>query len=107
MPRLKPWSDATFEREAAVCGEAFNFASSNPMSALDVTRRVLDACGRPDLDPNILACAGHEIQDQFLDSSKAQSVLEWAPRYGFDEGLARTIAWYRDQPRLAATAATV
>jgi CDP-glucose 4,6-dehydratase len=83
--------------EAGVRGEAFNFATANPMNALEVTRRVLEACRRSDLEPNILATAGHEIQDQFLDSGKARSVLGWDPRYGFGEGMARTVAWYRER----------
>jgi CDP-glucose 4,6-dehydratase len=87
-------------REPGVIGEAFNFSSSNPMNALDVTGRVLEACGRSDLDPIILASAGHEIQDQFLDSAKARSALEWAPSIGFDEGIKRTVAWYRRHLRL-------
>ncbi len=67
------------------------------MNALEVTERVLRACGRPDLEPEILATAGHEIQDQFLDSTKARAVLEWAPRHGFDEGMERTVDWYRER----------
>jgi CDP-glucose 4,6-dehydratase len=83
-----------------VRGEAFNFATANPMNALDVTRRVLEACGRSDLEPRILASADHEIQDQFLDSAKARAVLGWEPRYGFADGMARTVAWYRQQLRV-------
>jgi CDP-glucose 4,6-dehydratase len=92
-------------REPGVWGEAFNFSSAYPMNALDVTGRVLEACGRSDLDPMILATAGHEIQDQFLDSAKARSVLEWAPSIGFDEGIKRTVAWYRRHLRLPEIAA--
>ncbi len=83
--------------EPGVRGEAFNFAAGNPMNALEVTQRVLKACGRDDLEPRILATAGHEIQDQFLDSAKARSVLGWSPSCGFDEGISRTVAWYRER----------
>jgi nucleoside-diphosphate-sugar epimerase len=41
-----------------------------------------------------------EIQDQFLNSSKARSVLEWAPRYGFQQAITWAVAWYRQQLRL-------
>jgi dTDP-glucose 4,6-dehydratase len=30
-----------------------------------------------------------------LDSAKAQRELGWRPRVGFEEGIARTIDWYR------------
>lgn len=82
--------------EPGVRGQAFNFSTGTPMNALEVTERVLEACGRPDLEPEILASAGHEIQDQFLDSTRARQVLGWAPRHGFDEGAQRTIEWYRE-----------
>jgi dTDP-glucose 4,6-dehydratase len=29
------------------------------------------------------------------DASKAQRLLGWTPRIGFDEGLDRTIEWYK------------
>jgi CDP-glucose 4,6-dehydratase len=81
--------------EPALHGEAFNFSTESPMNALEVTHKVLEACGRPDIEPDIQATAQHEIQDQFLASTKAREVLDWQPRYGFDEGIGRTISWYR------------
>jgi CDP-glucose 4,6-dehydratase len=30
-----------------------------------------------------------------LSSDKAQRLLDWKPRIGFDEGLTRTVAWYQ------------
>jgi CDP-glucose 4,6-dehydratase len=81
--------------EPALRGEAFNFSTESPMNALEVTRKVLEACGRPDIEPDIQATAQHEIQDQFLASTKAREVLDWEPRFGFDEGIERTISWYR------------
>ena len=46
------------------------------------------------LVPVILNEAASEIEAQYLDSNKANTQLNWQPRYGFDEGLRRTIAWY-------------
>jgi GDP-L-fucose synthase len=37
-----------------------------------------------------------------LDTSRAKAALGWTARTPFDEGLRRTIAWYREQ-RAAAT----
>src|SRR5262249_14181542 len=36
-----------------------------------------------------------EVQRIFLDASRAERVLGWSPRVKFDEGLERTVAWYR------------
>ena len=35
------------------------------------------------------------------DTSKAQSRLGFAPKVGLDDGLARTLAWYRQQGLVA------
>jgi CDP-glucose 4,6-dehydratase len=50
---------------------------------------------RSDLEPVILDSARAEIKDQYLDAGKAARVLGWEPRYGLEEGLEATVAWYR------------
>lgn len=74
-------------------GEAFNFSSELPLTVLEVVERVLHHMGS-ELEPDIQATASNEIQDQYLDASKAREVLGWKPHFTFDEGLGRTIAWY-------------
>jgi CDP-glucose 4,6-dehydratase len=78
-----------------VRGEAFNFSPQQPLTVLEITRATLAAAGRPDLKPKILGTAQGEIKDQYLDAGKAFRVLDWAPRYGLEEGLEATAAWYR------------
>jgi len=78
-----------------VAGEVFNFGTGVPHSALEVVRRVLEITGREDLPPTILGEAAGEIPRQFLDCTKARTMLDWAPRRALDEGLRETIAWYR------------
>jgi CDP-glucose 4,6-dehydratase len=84
-----------------LAGEAFNFGAETPLSVLEVANAILRIVGREDLAPNIEDTAKHEIQDQFLDSTKAREVLGWRPRFALEDGLRRTVAWYRDL--LAAT----
>ena len=43
----------------------------------------------------ILNRATHEIRHQYLSADKARTVLQWAPLFTLDEGLERTVAWYR------------
>jgi CDP-glucose 4,6-dehydratase len=62
---------------------------------LEITRAVLAAMDRSDLEPVILDSARAEIKDQYLDAGKAARVLGWEPRYGLEEGLEATVAWYR------------
>jgi CDP-glucose 4,6-dehydratase len=78
-----------------VRGEAFNFSPQRPLTVLEITRAVLAAMDRSDLEPVILDSARAEIKDQYLDAGKAARVLGWEPRYGLEEGLEATVAWYR------------
>lgn len=74
-------------------GEAFNFGLNNPHTALDVVRLIGNVM-KTDIAPTILATAQHEIERQFLDSTKATSLLEWRPRVDLPDGLERTVRWY-------------
>lgn len=48
------------------------------------------------LKPEILNQAKNEIQNQFLDSSKAATRLKWKPEFTLEQGLAETIDWYKE-----------
>ena len=39
--------------------------------------------------------AVHEANLLKLDSTKAHSKLGWQPRWGFDDGVGQTVAWYK------------
>jgi CDP-glucose 4,6-dehydratase len=91
-------------------GEAFNFSLEVQLTVLDLVQRLLLMMGRTDLEPIIQNIATGEIREQYMVSEKARRVLGWSPKYGLDEGLRETIAWYRaffagEQDRQAATAA--
>ncbi len=77
-------------------GEAYNFSSESRVSALEMVRAVLAAMGREDLTPDVRNTAKAEIKNQYLDATKARTELGWKIRYGLEEGLARTVAWYRE-----------
>lgn len=76
-------------------GEAFNFSNELHENVLGLTRRILARMGSP-LEPDVRSEATHEIQHQWLSAAKARRELGWAPRFSFDDGLDRTIAWYRE-----------
>lgn len=79
-----------------IAGEAFNFSDNQPLTVLEICRAVLEAVERPDLEPQVLNQASHEIERQYLDSTKARTLLGWAPRSGVRAGLAETVRWYRE-----------
>lgn len=76
-------------------GEAFNFSNELQLDVLTLTRKIL---ARMDvkLSVDVRAEAKHEIQHQWLSAAKARKVLGWKPQFTLDEGLDRTIAWYRE-----------
>ncbi len=77
-------------------GEAFNFGTNDPKTVLEMIDAICHVVGREDLEPIILNEAPHEIQYQYLDSTKANRLLEWTPVWSLESGLRETLAWYRD-----------
>jgi CDP-glucose 4,6-dehydratase len=76
-------------------GEAFNFSYENPQSVNDIVTKILNLMGSTFL-PEVLNETNNEILAQSLDAHKARQVLNWAPEFGYEEGLQKTIAWYRE-----------
>lgn len=80
-----------------LAGRAFNFAREDQLSVLELTQRILTLMDREDLEPDVRnePAAKAEIREQRLDASAARRELSWSPQYTLDEGLRRTIGWYR------------
>ena len=81
--------------EKSLAGQAFNFGLGLKLTMLDLAEMVLRLMGRADLRPVVQNIANAEIREQYLDASKARQLLGWSPRCGMEEGLRRTIDWYR------------
>jgi CDP-glucose 4,6-dehydratase len=81
-------------RRAELAGEAFNFSDERQISVLQLvdTITTLAGGGPP---PRILKEADHEIRHQHLSAAKARRVLGWKPAFTMEEGLNRSISWYR------------
>jgi CDP-glucose 4,6-dehydratase len=79
-----------------LAGQAFNFSNEIQVTVLQLAQMILRLAGREDLEPEVRDEVSHEIVHQYLDATKAREVLGWRPRYNLEEGLSRTILWYRD-----------
>jgi CDP-glucose 4,6-dehydratase len=75
-------------------GEAFNFSNELQITALEMVEKII-AVMDSNLKPVLLNEATNEIKHQYLSAKKAKSSLEWHPRYTLEEGLEKTITWYR------------
>lgn len=82
-------------RGTSFAGEAFNLSCEQPLSVIEIARRVLEACGATHLTPDVEGTARHEIQEQYLDSAKARRVVGWEPLVELSAGLRGTVEWYR------------
>jgi CDP-glucose 4,6-dehydratase len=86
---------AALRNNPSLAGEAFNFSTGKPMTVIEVVEAICAEMKSP-LEPVILNEASNEIREQHLDSRKANEKLKWHARFGFKEGLPRTVAWYRN-----------
>lgn len=76
-------------------GEAFNFSNETQVTVSEVVDKILRLMDSP-LTPEIQNEVSNEIRQQSLSADKARQVLGWRPLFTLDEGLQRTIAWYRN-----------
>jgi dTDP-glucose 4,6-dehydratase len=76
-------------------GVVYNIGSGTEVANLELARTI---CALTGADPASIAFVdarpGHDFR-YGLDDSRLRA-LGWAPTVSFDEGLARTVAWYRD-----------
>jgi CDP-glucose 4,6-dehydratase len=86
------------EKIDGVIGEAFNFGAGEQITMLDLVERIIKLSGK-DLKPNILLQKKieREIDAQYLSSEKVEKRLGWRAQVGLDEGLRRTMEWYRER----------
>lgn len=81
--------------ELNIYGEAFNFSNEVRLTVLDLVNMILKQM-ESKLKPTILNQASHEIKNQYLSAKKAKDILGWEPQYDIEQGLSKTIDWYRE-----------
>jgi len=82
-------------RDPKLSSVAYNFSNEAQVSVLEMVNAILAKMGTK-LKPEIQNQASNEIRHQFLSAERARTELNWKPLFTLDEGLEKTIAWYRE-----------
>lgn len=81
--------------ERGVAGEVYNISAGNELTNREVAERLLKQFG--ETKSKIIEVEdrpGHDFRYS-LESKKAQRILGWKSDHSFEDGLALTISWYR------------
>jgi dTDP-glucose 4,6-dehydratase len=77
-------------------GEAYNIGARNEQENINVVKGLLDALGKPhSLIKYVTDRLGHDRR-YAIDPAKAETELGWKPETTWEEGLEKTIRWYRE-----------
>jgi CDP-glucose 4,6-dehydratase len=83
--------------EGGAAGQAFNAGSGEPRSVLEIVELICELAGggvAPDVRGS--GTPGSEIDRQWVDATKLRAATGWEPKVDLEDGLRRTIAWYRE-----------
>ena len=82
--------------DPSLIGGGFNFSNESPLTVMEIYRAICAAAGQPNMEPLMLNSAQSEIKDQYLDATKARTILGWSAQSSLEESLTRTFDWYRE-----------
>jgi NAD dependent epimerase/dehydratase len=88
---------AAASRDAAV-GQVVNIGSGREISIGDLAQLIIGLTGSSSRvleDAERLRPAASEVERLLCDNGKARRMLDWTPRVDLEEGLRRSIEWYR------------
>ncbi len=79
-----------------VAGEVINLGTGRHLSLLEIAYAVRDAMKPKNSPIEFVGDRPGQVFRHTCDASKAKRLLGWQPRVEFEDGLERTIRWYRD-----------
>jgi dTDP-glucose 4,6-dehydratase len=88
--------EAIISADDSVVGEVINVATGIDVSVTEIADKVLDMLDKPrSLRVGVNERLG-QVDRHIGSTEKAERLLGWRARTSFDDGLERTISWYRD-----------
>ncbi len=82
-------------KDKALIGQSFCIGGNAEKTNLEVTKAILKLLNKDEsFIEKIEHRLGHDAR-YAIDSSKIKKVLGWKPKYSFDQGLKKTVSWYK------------
>ncbi len=94
---------AALDEPEGARGEAFNAGGGHPHSVREVVELICRIAGT-DLEPDIRGVRAPEgkVDRQFVEVTKLRELTGWRPEVDLEQGLRRTVEWYREHPEALA-----
>lgn len=77
-------------------GETYCLGGDHELTNLDIAKKIIAVLGQ---DESVIEFVPDRLGHDFryaIDYTKAKKELDWEPAVSFDEGLAKTVQWYRE-----------
>jgi len=88
------------ENPGAIRGQIYNAGTNTPRSVREILQTVYRLTGQDDDFKTVLKMMEGketvgEIDCQYMDFEKVNTEFGWSPRHSFEDGIAKTIAWFQ------------
>jgi dTDP-glucose 4,6-dehydratase len=77
-------------------GEVINIGTGEDKSVLEVATAVLEAMNPTESEIELIGDRPGQVFRHTCDASKLAELIDWKPGVAFEQGLERTIKWYRE-----------
>src|SRR5687768_618126 len=97
-------ADAVLDGSGA--GLAFNAGGERPYSVLEIVETIARVAGTG-VEPDVRGEGNPkgEIDRQYVDSTRLRELTGWRPQFSLEDGMSRTLEWYREHPEVRAPVA--
>ena len=79
-------------------GEVYNIGTGYRVPNMEVVKQMLDLTGRGEEALEYVADRPGHDRRYAVNSNKLRTELGWEPQVSFEEGLVKTVEWYKNNP---------
>jgi UDP-glucose 4-epimerase len=88
---------AAKRKDERLDGEVINIGNGDPVTFNEVVDRLNQVLGK-NIDPEKIENPREKyVHEHEADNTRAKELLDWTPRFSFEEGLEKTVEYYREQ----------